>query len=160
MQAGLDKIIQNAREMGIESELKPFPSLTLGAFELYPIEVLRSYMSLSQMGRKPDLGYVLKVENLKGVSLYQFESHSTDYEDPASVAALVGMMKQTVLTGSAKAVLARGFTRPAAGKTGTTSDYKDTWFAGFTPKMTTVVWVGYDQNEKTGLTGASGAVPV
>lgn len=160
MQAGLEKIIQNAREMGIESELKPFPALTLGAFELYPIEVLRSYMALSQMGRKPDLGYVLKVENLQGVSLYQFESHSTDYEDPASVAVLVGMMKQTVLTGSAKAVSARGFTRPAAGKTGTTSDYKDTWFAGFTPKMTTVVWVGYDQNEKTGLTGASGAVPV
>ena len=160
MEAGLDKIIHNAHELGVDSELKPFPALTLGAFELYPIEVLRSYMALSQMGRKPDLGYVLKVENLQGLSLYKFETHSTEYEDPGSVAELVSMMKQTVLTGTAKAISASGFTKPAAGKTGTTSDYKDTWFAGFTPKMTTIVWVGYDQNQKTGLTGASGAVPI
>ena len=160
MEAGLDKIIHNAHELGVDSELKPFPALTLGAFELYPIEVLRSYMALSQMGRKPDLGYVLKVENLQGLALYKFETHSTEYEDPGSVAELVSMMKQTVLTGTAKAISASGFTKPAAGKTGTTSDYKDTWFAGFTPKMTTIVWVGYDQNQKTGLTGASGAVPI
>ncbi len=160
MDVGLQKIINNAHEMGVDSELKPFPALTLGAFELYPIEVLRSYMALSQMGRKPDLSYVLKVEDFQNRPLYQFEPHSTESDDPGSVAVLVGMMKQTVRTGTAKSVLASGFTRPAAGKTGTTSDYKDTWFAGFTPKMTTVVWVGYDQNQKTGLTGASGAVPI
>ena len=160
MQAGLDKIIANAHELGVESDLKPFPAVTLGVFELYPIEVLRAYMAFSQMGRKPDLSYVMKVEDLRGLPLYQFESHSLEYEDPASVAVLVGMMKQTLQTGTAKSVFASGFTAPAAGKTGTTSDYRDTWFAGFTPKMTTIVWVGYDQNQKTGLTGASGAVPI
>ena len=160
LEIGLQKIIATAQEMGVDSDLKPFPSLTLGAFELYPIEVLRSYMSLSQMGRKPDLSYVLKVEDFQDRPLYQFEPHVAESEDSASVAVLVGMMKQAVQTGTAKAISASGFTLPAAGKTGTTSDNKDSWFAGFTPKITTIVWVGYDQNEKTGLTGASGAVPI
>ncbi len=160
LDVGLDNIIKTAYDLGVQSKLKPFPALTLGAFELYPFEVLRSYMALSQMGQTPELSYVLKVEDRQGQLLYKFEPQITIYEDPASVAVLVGMMKQTVQTGTAKAVLASGFTSPAAGKTGTTSDFKDTWFAGFTPKMTTIVWVGFDQNEKTGLTGASGAVPI
>jgi penicillin-binding protein 1B len=160
MEVGLEKIIANAHELGIESQLKPFPAITLGAFEIYPSEVLRSYMALSQMGRKPDLSYVLRVQDLQDNLLYEFEPHSVEYHDPDAIGVVVGMMKQTVQTGTAKAVKASGFLQPAAGKTGTTSDYRDSWFAGFTPRMTTVVWVGYDQGEKTGLTGASGPVPI
>lgn len=160
LEVGLPSIIEVAHELGIDSALKPLPSLTLGAFELYPFEVLKSYMALSQMGRKSELSYVLRVENLEGQILYEFEPTSTEFKDPAAVASLVSMMKQTILSGTAKGVHASGFAHPAAGKTGTTSDYRDTWFAGFTPQITTVVWVGYDRNEKTGLTGGSGAVPV
>jgi penicillin-binding protein 1B len=157
---GLPQIIDNAHQLGIDSELRPVPSLALGAFEIYPIEVLRSYMALSQMGRKPELSYVLRVESVDGDNLYEFEPQTEEFSDPEAVASLVGMMKQTILTGSARFVTQNGFQHPAAGKTGTTSEYRDTWFAGFTPDFTTVVWVGYDRNEKTGLTGASGAVPV
>lgn len=157
---GLDGIVDVARKMGIESELQALPSLALGAFEIYPIEVLRAYMALSQMGNRPELSYVLRVESLEGDILYEFESQAEPFEDPAAVGSLVGMMKQTVLSGTARYATLSGFKHPAAGKTGTTSDYRDTWFAGFTPDFTTVVWVGYDHNEKTGLTGASGTVPI
>ncbi len=80
--------------------------------------------------------------------------------DPHKVASLVSMMKQTVQSGTAKAIYTGGFTVPAAGKTGTTSDNKDAWFSGFTSQRTTVVWVGYDTPTPNGLTGASGAVPL
>ncbi len=70
------------------------------------------------------------------------------------------MMKQTIISGSAAYAGAKGLGHYWAGKTGTTSDYRDTWFAGFSPYETTIVWVGYDDNKPTKLTGASGAVPV
>jgi membrane carboxypeptidase/penicillin-binding protein len=69
-------------------------------------------------------------------------------------------MKQTLLTGTGRGARALGFTHPAAGKTGTTNDKKDAWFAGFTPLHTAVVWVGYDDNSPHGLTGGGGAVPI
>ena len=70
------------------------------------------------------------------------------------------MMKQTVQTGTAAAIGKSGFNKPAAGKTGTTSDSRDAWFAGFTPTRLTIAWLGYDQKESHGLTGASGPVPI
>ena len=80
--------------------------------------------------------------------------------ETSAVASLVSMMKQTIQSGTAKLVTLSGFKVPAAGKTGTTSDNKDAWFAGFTPVQTSVVWVGYDLPMANGLTGASGAVPI
>jgi len=76
------------------------------------------------------------------------------------MSVLVGMMKETLISGTAKSIHASGFTKPAAGKTGTTSNGKDVWFAGFTPNITTIVWLGFDQNLPTSLTGAGGAVPI
>ena len=70
------------------------------------------------------------------------------------------MMKQGVQSGTAKALAGLPFSNISAGKTGTTSKGKDTWFTGYTPNMTTVVWIGFDQNLPTTLTGASGAVPI
>jgi membrane carboxypeptidase/penicillin-binding protein len=70
------------------------------------------------------------------------------------------MMKETLKSGTAKVSSALGWNLPAAGKTGTTSDNKDAWFSGFTPYITTVVWLGYDQGVSSQLTGASGAVPI
>ena len=70
------------------------------------------------------------------------------------------MMKHTILSGSGRGVRGYGFMHPAAGKTGTTNDKKDAWFAGFTPYHAAVVWVGYDDNTSHNLTGGSGAVPI
>lgn len=160
LDVGLDKIIDVTHSLGVTSPLKPFPSVTLGSFELYPKEVLQAYVTLSRLGQKPDLSFVLKVINAKGEEVYNFVPRSEQVQDPVAVASLVGMMKQTLISGTAKAIFAGGFTRPAAGKTGTTSESRDVWFSGFTPYRTTIVWIGYDTKTKNKLTGASGAVPI
>jgi penicillin-binding protein 1B len=160
LEVGLDKIINTTYSLGITSELKPFPAVTLGAFELYPKEVLQAYVTLSRMGQKPDLSFVQRVLNEKGEEVFNFTPRSEQVQDPAAVASLVSMMKQTILSGTARYVSASGFTRPAAGKTGTTSDSRDVWFSGFTPYRTTIVWIGFDTKTQNKLTGSSGAVPI
>jgi penicillin-binding protein 1B len=160
LEVGLDKIIDTARLLGIQSDLKPLPSLTLGAFELYPREVLQAYMAFSQMGQRVITSFIRRVTDLNGKELFVHDPAPIPTIDPRSVASLVSMMKQTVISGSARAIPLGGFTHPAAGKTGTTNDYKDAWFSGFTPYMTTIVWVGYDKNLTHNLSGSSGAVPI
>ncbi|WP_347357638.1 PBP1A family penicillin-binding protein [Bdellovibrio sp.] len=157
---GLGNIIDVTHSMGVTSELKSFPAMTLGAFEMYPKEVLQSYMSLAAMGQKPALSFIRRALNSDGQEVYIHNPRPTPTVDPAAVASLVSMMKQTVISGTARSITLNGFFNPAAGKTGTTSDNKDAWFAGFTPYLTTVVWVGYDNNLPHKLTGSNGAVPV
>ncbi len=160
LKVGLDKIITTANTLGLQSPMKALPSLVLGSFEMYPKEVLQAYMTITNLGQKPNLSFIRKVVDADGKDVFEHVPQRTPVYDPIDTAVLVGMMKQTVLTGTARAVTLSGFTHPAAGKTGTTSDYKDAWFVGFTPHLTTLVWVGYDGNEPTRLTGGSGAVPV
>ncbi|WP_413288958.1 transglycosylase domain-containing protein [Bdellovibrio sp. HCB337] len=160
LEVGLDRIINITQSLGVTSELKAFPSVTLGAFELYPKEVLQAYITLSRMGSKPDLSFVQKVVSSKGEEVFNFIPRSEQVQDEIAVASLVSMMKQTILSGTARYVSASGFTRPAAGKTGTTSDSRDVWFSGFTPYRTTIVWIGYDTSTQNKLTGSSGAVPI
>lgn len=157
---GLDEVIKTAKAIGVSSELKSLPSLTLGAFEMYPKEVLQVYSNIANLGKSKKLSFINKVTDSQNKILFEHSATITDVFDDVSISSLVSIMKQTTKTGSAKLISASGFDFPVAGKTGTTSDYKDSWFAGFTPFMTTVVWVGYDQNLISGLTGASGAVPV
>ncbi len=160
LNVGLGNIIDTTHAMGVTSELKSFPAMTLGAFEMYPREVLQSYMTMANMGEKQTLSFVRKALNADGQEIFVHEPRSQPSVDPAAVASLVGMMKQTVLSGTARSITLNGFFNPAAGKTGTTSDNRDAWFAGFTPYLTAVVWVGYDNNLPHRLTGSNGAVPI
>lgn len=160
MEIGLDEVITAAQQMGVESTLKPLPSLTLGAFELAPREVLTTAMTMAKMGQRPRLSFIRRVEDASGRRIFEHEGAPAPAADPVNTAVLVGMLKQTLISGTARAATLSGFNHPAAGKTGTTNDYKDTWFMGFTPYVATVAWVGYDDNTPTKLTGGSGSVPV
>ena len=160
MSVGLGNIVDVAHKFGVDSELKAFPSITLGAFEMYPREVLQSYMTIANMGLRKKISYIRKVINPEGVEVFTYDPQAQQVEDPATVASLISMMKQVVLSGSGRAITLSGFLNPAAGKTGTTNDNRDAWFSGFTPYLTTIVWVGYDNNAIHKLTGASGGVPV
>lgn len=160
LEVGLDNVIEITQLMGVTSKLKNFPAMTLGAFEMYPKEVLQSYMTIANMGQKPTLSFLREVVGTKGDVLFSHVNEMNTTVDPAAVAELVSMMKQVVLSGSARSITLNGFYHPAAGKTGTTSDNRDAWFAGFTPYLTSVVWVGYDSNKAHKLTGSNGAVPV
>jgi penicillin-binding protein 1B len=157
---GLDKIITVARRLGIESRIEAFPALTLGAFELYPREVLQAYSIFAKLGKFTKLKLFTRIESNDGKVLLQNAGDSETRIDPIQASILVGMMRQTLLSGTARSIVTNGFKNPAAGKTGTTNDKKDAWFAGFTPYHVAVVWVGYDDNTPHNLTGASGAVPI
>ncbi|MBL7546056.1 MAG: transglycosylase domain-containing protein [Bdellovibrionaceae bacterium] len=157
---GLEDIIANAKKLGAYSDLKPFPSLTLGAFEMYPVEVLQIYSTLANIGKKVNLSFIKRVYNFKNELLFEHKPSPEVVVDDVITSILLGVMKQTPISGTAKSLASAGFDIPIAGKTGTTNDYKDTWFIGMTPLKTSLVWVGYDQNGVTGLTGGSGAVPV
>lgn len=160
LQVGLGNVIDVTHEAGVASQLRSFPAMTLGAFEMYPREVLQSYMTLANMGKRQNISFIRRALNSDGQEVFVHQSAPTQAIDAAATASLVSMMKQTVLSGTARSITLNGFFNPAAGKTGTTSDNRDAWFAGFTPYLTTIVWVGYDNNTPHKLTGSSGAVPV
>jgi penicillin-binding protein 1B len=117
-------------------------------------------MTFASMGARPHLSFVRKVTDFEGKEIFVHDLTPEASVDPVAVAGLVSMMKQTIQSGTARSVVLNGFTHPAAGKTGTTSDNRDAWFSGFTPYLTTIVWVGYDNNLPHKLTGANGAIPV
>ena len=159
-QVGLVNIIDTAYKLGLTTKIENTPAISLGASTHYPIEVLQAYSTIANFGRYQKLSFIKKIINSNNEIIY---THNPEFEqkiDVTKTAVLVGMMKETLNSGTAKSTKSLGFTAPAAGKTGTTSNSNDVWFAGFTPHLTTVVWLGFDQNTSTSLTGASGAVPI
>lgn len=160
LKVGLGNIISTAKTAGISSSMSEVPSLTLGAFEAYPIEIAQSYVTLARMGSFIPIATIRALKSESGELLYQRSVKAEEVFDPAAVAVLISMMKQTVTSGTAQLISAANFPAPSAGKTGTTSDNKDAWFAGMTSKKTSIVWVGNDQPTSNGLTGSSGAVPI
>ncbi|MCB0347912.1 MAG: penicillin-binding protein 1B, partial [Bdellovibrionales bacterium] len=136
------------------------PALSLGAFELYPWELLQAYLTISRMGSFIPITYIRYVTDLDDETLFEQIPKVEQVFNKNKVAVLIGMMKQTIDNGTGKLARILGFKSPAAGKTGTTSDSKDSWFAGFTPNHVAITWVGYDDNTTHNLTGASGALPI
>lgn len=163
VEVGLDKIIETAKRLGIDSELKPVPALTLGAFELSPVELLSVYSTFANHGMRDELTVIRGITTNEGAPFARFVPRPEPRADAAHLELLNDMLKDVFRAGTARGALALGFDRPAAGKTGTTNDYRDAWFAGFTSELTTVVWVGLDQTDtklKLNLTGSSAALPI
>ncbi len=159
-EVGIKNVIDISRRLGVTSKLENVPSLALGAFELAPLEVLTAYTSLARLGSRVPLSTLYRVEDLAGAELHSFRPTAEAAVTPEATSVLVGMMKNVVDHGSGRGARALGLIGGAAGKTGTTNDKKDSWFAGFSPNQAAVVWVGYDDNTSHGLTGGSGAVPI
>jgi penicillin-binding protein 1B len=104
---------------------------------------------------------VIKVQTLDGhVLMDRTQMTAQQVFKVEDVALVLGLLKTTFISGTAQSAQALGFHDIAAGKTGTTSDLKDSWFVGMTPHVLTLVWVGYDNNLTSGLTGATGALPL
>jgi len=174
---GLKEISETAKVLGIETKIPPVPSISLGSVELSPIELLGAYMTFANHG-KADQPYVIKaIENPDGSEFFRNEYRPRVRIDPG-IADMMTYLLQSVFTdGTAMSAPAYGFDRPAAGKTGTTNDYRDAWFVGYTPQLTSLVWVGLDQGviqdelkalaqsknkkpRRIHLTGAVAALPI
>ena len=160
LETGLVRVAETARRAGVTSPLRPIPSLALGAFEMTPLEVARSYAVLASGGRLPELRTTLAVSDATGSSLggdalgsrRAFSAETTHLV----TSALVGAVER----GTGRGLRALGVRGPFAGKTGTTNDLRDAWFAGYTPELVVVAWVGFDDGARVGLTGAQGAIPL
>ncbi len=157
---GVQAIIDMAHRMGINSPLPPFPAVVLGAAEVTPFEVAQAFTALANNGLRT---VPLSIKKVVDRSNQPIERNPVQVEQvvPADTAYLVTHLMEGVIDhGTGRGARARGFSRPAAGKTGTTNDYKDAWFVGFTPDLLTVVWVGFDHHRQIGLAGSEAALPI
>jgi penicillin-binding protein 1B len=158
---GLPKVAQTLQQLGLETPPTLNPSMLLGTVEMTPLEVVQIYTSLANGGFRARLRAVRAVLDEQGRPLKTFKVQVEAVAPPAAVYQLDQMLTLVTTHGTgrqAAAHLPRGLI--VAGKTGTSSDTRDSWFAGFTGSYLSVVWVGYDDNRPTGLTGAAGALPV
>jgi penicillin-binding protein 1B len=161
LQVGMPKVIDLAREMGLNEKLEPRPSLALGAFEASPYEMAQVYSTLAAGGLRPPLHALAAVIDPKGERILGDDLPAPRRAMPAESAYLVTSMLQGVVAhGTAAAARGMGVDGPLAGKTGTTNDRRDNWFAGYSPDRVSVVWVGYDDNSATTLSGARAALPI
>jgi len=161
LDVGLGRVADTLVRLGLERRPALNPSLLLGSVEMTPLEVVEVYASLANGGFRARLRSVRAVLDEHGQALKRFRLEVDAAATPAAVYALDRMLAQVTERGTghgATARLPRGIVAPA--KTGTSSDTRDSWFAGFTGSHLAVVWVGYDDNRITGLTGAAGAMPV
>ncbi len=160
LQVGMPKIVDLAHGMGITDDMDPFPSVALGAVEATPVEMAGAYATLANGGVRPPVHGLLAV-----VDRYGKPMEGAGLPPPRRVispqsAFMVTSLLQGVFERGTARGAARGFKGDVAGKTGTTNKRRDSWFAGYSPDRTTVVWVGYDDNASTRLSGARAALPI
>jgi penicillin-binding protein 1B len=157
--AGLDRVAQTWEAASGQTLRDRPPSLALGAIGGTPADVARAYAMLASGGiARPLTTIGTVVENDRRSEWPRGRERRV--ASAAAVAAVADMMRSVLEEGTGRGARAAGFTADAAGKTGTTNDLRDAWFAGFTRDLLTVVWVGRDDNRPLGLTGAQGALPI
>ncbi|HUP50632.1 MAG TPA: PBP1A family penicillin-binding protein [Thermoanaerobaculia bacterium] len=159
--SGIDSVLKTTRTLGVTTQLDNNPAVLLGAVGIPPIEVAESYATIARMGGRMPLRSVRFVTNDRGrVLAAGSEVHPVQVFPERDVFLLVHLMRGVVQRGTAASMRRLGFSKTAAGKTGTTNDKRDSWFAGFTPHMLVVTWIGFDDNAPTGLAGSDAALPM
>ncbi len=157
---GLGRIIETARQVGITSPIKPAPSLSLGAFEVSPLELVGAYTALDNDGLRPYLLSLKEVVAGPGEVQQRRNVDIVSVTTPAKAFLITNMLEGVMKRGTARSARQMGIDFPCAGKTGTTSEYRDSWFVGYTTDLIALVWVGFDDNQPTHLTGAQGALGI
>lgn len=161
IELGIDNVLDKLSLYGIERRPPPYASSLLGAFELTPIEVAQLYQTFADGGFRTPLRAIREIVTADGKPLQRYPLNVEPVAAAAPVYLLTAALQGVVREGTAQTLTNW---MPAemnvAGKTGTTDDLRDTWFAGYTGDRVAVVWVGRDDNKPTGLTGASGAMTV
>jgi penicillin-binding protein 1A len=157
------QVIKYAKKMGIESHLDPYPSLALGTCEVSPLELTSAYGTFANHGVHIDPIAILKIEDRNGILIDQFTPEFTEAISPQTASIMTSMMESVIDYGTGARVR-QYFHRPAAGKTGTTQEYSDAWFIGFTPQLVGGVWVGFDDHRVKFTSsygqGAHAALPI
>jgi len=149
------------QNFGVSDDVSEYPSMLLGAISMSPVTVAQIYQGLATSGFNTPLRAIRQVTDADGKALSRYSLKVDQVADSASVHLVQYAMQEVMQEGTGRSVYR---TVPGAltlaGKTGTTDDGRDSWFAGFSGDLLAVTWVGRDDNGPTTLTGASGALPV
>ena len=156
---GLDNVVDTLIALGARENISPYPSLALGAVNMSPFEVTSIYQTLSTNGFHSPLRSVFAVLDKNLQPLQRYSLDVDNQVNPESVAIINSALIDVTKYGTAKR-LSNTLNLQVAGKTGTSDDLKDSWFAGFSGDVVAVVWVGFDDNRTTYLTGSSGAMKI
>jgi penicillin-binding protein 1A len=163
---GAESVIDIARICGISSPLESVHSRGMATAQVTPREMAVAYATFASGGVHHDPFFIWRVEDALGHVIYEHLIQEKKVLDAATVFQVVDMMQSVVDKGPARRVRQQGFSRPAAGKTGRSSEGYDAWFTGFTPGLSTSVWIGYDTRKKmegpthSGTTGDTAAVSI
>jgi len=159
------KILRFAEKMGIKSKLEPYPSIALGTSLITPLEMTTAFATLANHGIYNEPISILRIEDKDGVLIDRFTNQTYEAIPEETAYIVTDMLRSAIDYGSGAGARARfNFQRPAAGKTGTTQDYADAWFVGYTPQLAAGAWVGFD-DQRISFTGdygqgARAAMPV
>jgi len=158
---GISSVVEMGRRFGLTSSLPPYLPLALGAAEITLLEHTSSFTVFPNDGIRLEPHFIRRVTTYDGAVLEEARPKVHEVIAPDVARTMVAMLEEVVQYGTGMA--ARELGRPAAGKTGTTNDYTDAWFMGYTPSLTAGVWVGFDDNQHSlgvGETGARAALPI
>src|SRR5258707_4488736 len=152
-------IVKTAHEIGIHEDLQAYLPISIGADETTLLELTSAYQVFATEGEQSPPYAVEAVLDAKGHLIYQHEEQSNRIVSPAVAYLITGALQAVLRYGTGASAGRMGLDFPAAGKTGTTQDYKDAYFVGYTPQIVCGVWVGFDEPQSLGLTGGQAAVP-
>jgi penicillin-binding protein 1B len=154
---GYDNVARTARAAGLNVDIKPTPSIALGAYEVTPLEIAGAYTVFTNNGARVKPTFIKTIRDQQGAGIFDETQERKPAIDPRVAYLVEQMMEEVLRSGTGADVHNRGFNLPAAGKTGTS---RDGWFVGFTSKLICVVWVGFDDNRDFKLEGARSALPI
>jgi penicillin-binding protein 1A len=148
MELGEPSVIDMARKFGITTPIPPYPSIHIGAADVYPIEMVAAYSAFATLGTRSSPTSIVRVENAKGDVLWEPTPARAPVMSPEESWLMVSMMKDVVQRGTAAGSVGSQFRLPAGGKTGTTNDGADVWYIGYTSDLVAGVWMGLDKPAK------------
>ncbi len=157
---GIRNVLIMARRFGLTGQMEPYLPLAIGACEATPLEMASAFTVLPNLGVQAKPYFIRKIEDYDHVKKEETFPSTQKVLEPEIAEKMLGLLQSVVQSGTATA--ARSLGRPLGGKTGTTNDFTDAWFVGFSPSLTTAVWVGFDEKKSLGNreTGAAAALPI
>jgi penicillin-binding protein 1B len=159
--AGLPNVVETARALGFTGGLAAVPAVALGAFEATPLELARAYLPLVNGGVRPPGAVAVRAVRDRDGAVEPADAAEPVAVITAAEAYLVtSLLEGVIRSGTGASARALGVTGAVAGKTGTTNDGRDAWFAGYASRLLVVVWVGFDGHDAHGLSGADAALPI
>jgi len=154
---GYQRVVDVVRQAGLDPHIQATPAMALGAYEMTPLDVAAAYTIFANNGTRAEPMFIRGLAGATGQWVERGQPRTRTAVDPRAAYIVTNILQDVINHGTGFPVRQRGFTAPAAGKTGTSHDG---WFAGFTSNLICVVWVGFDDNRELGLAGGSSAAPI